>query len=215
MSPDARLQRPEYLGGGMTPINIHPIAQTQQTDAAGTPLGALAAVGTAVTHNGFTQAFTEHGYVLGLISVRADLNYQQGLNRLWSRKTRYDFYWPVFSQLGEQAVLNKEIYMQGTSVDDDVFGYQERWAEYRYKPSLITGQLRSTFAQPLDIWHLAQEFGSLPTLNETFIEDNPPVERIIATTDQTGQEFVLDILFRNMVARPLPMYSVPGLVDHF
>jgi len=215
MSPDARLQRPEYLGGGMVPINIHPIAQTQQTDPTGTPLGALAAVGTATAHNGFTQSFTEHGYIIGMVSVRADLNYQQGIHKMWSRLTRYDFYWPVFANLGEQAVLNREIYAQGTEADDDVFGYQERWAEYRYKPSLITGQLRSTFPQSLDIWHLAQEFGSLPTLNSTFIEDNPPVERIIATTEQTGQQFVMDIFFRNKVARPLPMYSVPGLVDHF
>jgi len=215
MSPDARLQRPEYLGGGTTPINIHPIAQTNATAADGTPLGNLAAVGTALGHHGFTQSFTEHGYIIGLASVRADLNYQQGLNKLWSRKTRYDFYWPVFAHLGEQAVLNKEIYAQGTSADDDVFGYQERWAEYRYKPSQITGYLRSTSSTPLDAWHLAQEFGTLPTLNATFIEENPPVERVIATTEQTGQQFVMDIFFRNRVARPLPMYSVPGLVDHF
>jgi len=215
ISPDARLQRPEYLGGGTVPINITPIAQTQQTDPAGTPLGNLAAVGTALSRNGFTQSFTEHGYVIGLISVRADLSYQQGLHKMWSRETRYDFYWPVFANLGEQAVLNREIMATGGTSDDAVFGYQERWAEYRYKPSLITGQLRSTFAQPLDIWHLAQEFATVPTLNATFIEDNPPVERIIATTDQTGQQFVLDALFQNRVARPLPMYSVPGLVDHF
>ena len=220
ISPDARLQRPEYLGGGMVPVTIQPIAQTSGSAGAGgytsTPQGNLAAFGTALAHgHGFTQSFTEHGYVIGLISVRADLNYQQGLNRMWSRSTRYDFYWPVFQALGEQAVLNKEIYCTGTATDEDVFGYQERWAEYRYKPSLITGQLRSTFAQPLDVWHLAQDFGSLPTLNSTFIEDNPPVDRIVATTEQTGQQFVLDVLFSNKVARPLPMYSVPGLVDHF
>ena len=182
-SADARLQRPEYLGGGLTPVNIAPIAQTSgtandpATGYSGTPAGSLSAVGTAVAHgHGFTHSFTEHGYVIGLISVRADLNYQQGLNRMWSRKTRYDFYWPVFAMLGEQAVLNKEIYCKGTQDANDelVFGYQERWAEYRYKPSLITGQLRSTFAQPLDIWHLAQKFTALPTLNDTFIQDTPP-----------------------------------------
>lgn len=220
LSPDARLQRPEYLGGGMTPINIAPISQTQATADGTTPLGTLGAFGTAVAHNhGFTQSFTEHGYVIGLVSVRADLNYQQGLRKLWSRKTRYDFYWPVFSMLGEQAVLNKEIYLKGTDgplgQDEQVFGYQERWAEYRYNPSLITGMLRSTYAQPLDIWHLAQNFTSLPTLNATFIQDSPPVDRVVATTSQTGKQFIIDILFRNKVARPLPMYSVPGLIDHF
>lgn len=215
MSPDARLQRPEYLGGNSVPVGITPVAQTQSTDAATTPQGNLAAVGTALSRNGFTQSFTEHGYIIGLVSVRADLNYQQGIHKMWSRSTRYDFYWPVFAHLGEQAVLNREIYAQGTTADSEVFGYQERWAEYRYKPSLITGYLRSTHSQPLDLWHLAQDFGSLPTLNSTFIEENPPVERVIATTEQTGQQFILDILFKNRVARPLPMYSVPGLVDHF
>jgi len=216
-SPDARLQRPEYLGGGMTPINIAAIQQNSATATDQTPLGTLGAYGQTVAHHGFTQSFTEHGYVLGLVSVRADLNYQQGLNRMWSRKTRYDFYWPVFASLGEQAVLNKEIYCIGDNgtQDDAVFGYQERWAEYRYKPSLITGQLRSTFATPLDVWHLAQKFTALPTLNSTFIQDTPPVSRIIATTEQTGRQFVLDCLFSNKAARPLPMYSVPGLVDHF
>lgn len=214
-SPDARLQRPEYLGGGMTPINIHPVTQTSET-ASGTPQGNLAAFGTALAHNhGFTQSFTEHGYVIGLISVRADLNYQQGLARMWSRETRYDFYWPVFAMLGEQAVLSKELYCTGDDDDELVFGYQERWAEYRYKPSLITGLLRSTDPQPLDIWHLAQHFTNRPTLNAQFIQENPPVNRIIATTEQTGQQFLIDILFRNKCARPLPMYSVPGLVDHF
>jgi len=217
ISPDARLQRPEYLGGGMVPVNIAPIAQTSGSAVTGsdTPLGTLSAYGTAVARNGFTQSFTEHGYVIGLVSVRADLNYQQGLNRMWSRETRYDFYWPVFANLGEQPVYNKEIYCKGDANDNLVFGYQERWAEYRYKPSLITGQLRSTFATPLDVWHLAQKFTTLPTLNSTFIQDTPPVERIIATTEQTGRQFVLDCLFRNKAARPLPMYSVPGLVDHF
>jgi len=216
ISPDARLQRPEYLGGGSTPINIHPIAQTQSTATGTTPQGNLAAVGTALARgHGFTQSFTEHGYVIGLCSVRADLNYQQGLSKLWTRQTRYDFYWPVFANLGEQAVLNKEIYMDGTTADEEVFGYQERWAEYRYKPSLITGYLRSTASTPLDIWHLAQEFGTRPTLNSTFIQENPPVDRVVATTEQTGHQFIMDCLFVNKVARPLPMYSVPGLVDHF
>ncbi|WNK14359.1 MAG: major capsid protein [Microvirus sp.] len=219
MSPDARLQRPEYLGGGVTMVNIAAVAQTSATPTAGTetPLGALAAYGTALAHgHGFTQSFTEHGIVLGLISVRADLTYQQGMARMWNRKTRYDYYWPVFSHLGEQPVYNKEIYCTGvTAQDDAVFGYQERWAEYRYKPGLITSMLRSTYSQSLDIWHLAQKFPSLPALGNTFIQDTPPIARIIATTEQTGQQFVLDVLFKNRAVRPLPMYSVPGLVDHF
>lgn len=163
--------------------------------------------------HGFTKSFTEHCVIIGLVNVRADLNYQQGLNRMFSRRTRWDFYWPALSHIGEQAILNKEIYAQGTSVDDEVFGYQERYAEYRYKPSLITGQFRSTYAQSLDIWHLAQEFSSLPTLNATFITDNPPLDRVIATPDEP--HFLFDSYFNLITARPMPTYSVPGLIDHF
>jgi len=162
-----------------------------------------------------TKSFTEHSVIIGLISMRADLTYQQGVPKQFLRSTKYDFYWPALAHLGEQAITNEEIYKTGTSTDTEVFGYQERWAELRYKPSLITGYLKSTYAQPLDIWHLAQKFTALPTLNATFIQDNPPVDRIIATTEQTGQQFLLDGLFINKCARPLPMYSVPGLVDHF
>ena len=219
VSPDARLQRPEYLGGGSTDININPIAQTNSSTVTGTttPLGTLAAMGTALAHNhGFTQSFTEHGVIIGLVSVRADLTYQQGLPRMWSRSTRYDFYFPAFAHLGEQAVLNKEIYVQGTSVDNDVFGYQERWAEYRYKPSQISGLFKSTSAGTLDGWHLAQNFVSLPTLNETFIEDRPPLERALAVGEAAnGQQFLFDSFFDVKMARPMPMYSVPGLIDHF
>lgn len=219
ISPDARLQRPEYLGGGSTPIQINPIAQTSGTNASGTstPLGNLAAMGTGLAHgHGFTQSFTEHGVIIGLVSVRADLTYQQGLRRMWSRSTRYDFYFPAFAMLGEQAILNKEIYVRGTSDDSNVFGYQERWAEYRYNPSLITGLFRSTASGTLDGWHLAQKFNSLPTLNDTFIKENPPVDRIVAVgAAANGQQFLCDTFFRNRVARPMPMYSVPGLIDHF
>ncbi len=219
ISPDARLQRPEYLGGGSTPIQINPIAQTSGTNASGTttPLGNLAAMGTGLAHgHGFTQSFTEHGVIIGLVSVRADLTYQQGLRRMWSRSTRYDFYFPAFAMLGEQAILNKEIYVRGDSNDNNVFGYQERWAEYRYNPSLITGLFRSTAAGTLDGWHLAQKFTSLPTLNDTFIKENPPVDRIVAVgAAANGQQFLCDTFFRNRVARPMPMYSVPGLIDHF
>lgn len=219
ISPDARLQRPEYLGGGSTPININPIAQTSGTNASGTstPLGNLAAMGTGLAHgHGFTQSFTEHGVIIGLVSVRADLTYQQGLRKMWSRSTRYDFYFPAFAHLGEQAILNKEIYVTGNSTDNDVFGYQERWAEYRYNPALITGLFKSTSAGTIDGWHLAQKFTSLPTLNTSFIQENPPVSRILAVgASANGQQFLLDTFFSNKIARPMPMYSVPGLIDHF
>ena len=219
VSPDARLQRPEYLGGGSTPVSINPVAQTSATGLTEdtSPQGNLAAFGTALAYNhGFTYNATEHGVLIGLVSVRADLTYQQGLPRMWSRSTRYDFYFPAFATLGEQAVLNKEIYCTGTADDDDVFGYQERWAEYRYKPSQITGYFRSTAAGTLDAWHLAQEFGTLPSLNDEFIEDTPPVERIVAIGDQAnGKQFLFDAFFNVRQARPMPLYSVPGLIDHF
>ena len=220
ISPDARLQRPEYIGGGSTPININPIAQTSGTSASGTttPLGTLAAMGTALAHrHGFTQSFTEHGVILGLVSVRADLTYQQGLAKMWSRSTRYDFYFPAFATLGEQAVLNKEIYVTGNATQDNsVFGYQERWAEYRYYPSRISSLFRSTAAGTIDGWHLAQKFTALPTLNSTFITEAPPVSRILAVgASANGQQFIFDSFFDVKKARPMPMYSVPGLIDHF
>jgi len=219
ISPDARLQRPEYIGGGTSNISINPIAQTSGTNASGTtaPLGTLAAMGTALAHNhGFTYSATEHGVVIGLVAVRADLTYQQGLARMWSRSTRYDFYFPAFATLGEQAVLNKEIYVRGDSNDNNVFGYQERWAEYRYYPSRISGLFRSTAAGTIDAWHLAQRFTSLPTLNTTFIQDTPPVDRIVAVgAAANGKQFIFDSFFDCKKARPMPMYSVPGLIDHF
>jgi hypothetical protein len=219
ISPDARLQRPEYLGGGSTVVNINPIAQTSATNLSGgsTVLGNLAAMGTSLASgHGFTQSFVEHGVIIGLVSVRADLTYQQGLPRMWSRSTRYDFYFPAFATLGEQAILNKEIYARGTSADNDVFGYQERWAEYRYKPSMITGLFRSTTSGTLDAWHLAQKFTSLPTLNTTFIQETPPVDRVVAVgVSANGQQFLFDSFFDITMARPMPMYSVPGLIDHF
>jgi hypothetical protein len=219
VSPDARLQRPEYIGGGSTNININPIAQTSGTNASGTttPMGTLAAMGTALAHNhGFTYSATEHGVILGLVSVRADLTYQQGLQRMWSRSTRYDFYFPAFATLGEQAVLNKEIYVTGGSGDNDVFGYQERWAEYRYYPSRISSLFRSTAAGTIDAWHLAQKFTSVPTLNTTFIQDTPPVSRVVAVgASANGQQFIFDSFFDCKKARPMPLYSVPGLIDHF
>lgn len=224
LSPDARLQRPEYLGGGSSMINMTPVAQTSgspgDTGYTDTPQGNLSAYGTGVhMGHGFSQSFTEHGMIIGLVNVRADLTYQQGLRRMWSRKTRYDYYWPAFAHLGEQAVLNKEIYatgLGGASGDDAVFGYQERWAEYRYNPSTITSLFRSTSAGTLDPWHYAQRFTTLPTLNEAFIQENPPVQRTVAVgAAAQGQEFICDAFFDVRAARPMPMYSVPGLIDHF
>lgn len=212
VSPDARLQRSEYLGGSSDRINIQQVAQTSSTDTE-SPQGNLAAFGLGSGISGFKKSFTEHGYVIGLVNVRADLNYQQGLNKMWSRRTRFDYYWPSFAHLGEQAVLNKEIYLQGNAQDDEVFGYQERYAEYRYHPSQITGQLRSTCATPLDYWHLAQKFTSLPKLNAEFIEDNPPIDRAIAV--QNYPQFVFDSYVQCCCVRPMPVYSVPGLIDHF
>lgn len=227
VSPDARLQRPEFLGGGSAPVNVVPVPQTTQTGLTGgtTPKGSLSGFATALGMNhGFTQSFTEHGMVIGLVSVRADLSYQQGLRRMWSRSTRYDFYFPAFAMLGEQSVLNKEIYQIGsatggiTAGDQDmaVFGYQERWAEYRYHPAEITGLFRSTSAGTIDPWHLAQRFTALPALNATFIADTPPVDRIVAVgAGANGQQFIFDSFFDVQAARPMPLYSVPGLIDHF
>jgi len=212
-SPDARLQRPEYLGGGKDRINIHPISQTSTADAT-TPQGNMSAFGTTgFGGHGFSKSFTEHCVIIGLINVYADLTYQQGLNRMFSRQDRWDYYWPALAHLGEQAVLNKEIYAQGTADDDAVFGYQERFAEYRYKPSMITGQMRSNYAQSLDVWHLAQDFTALPALNASFIEENPPIDRVIAVPSEP--HIILDAYFDLKCARPMPTYSVPGLIDHF
>jgi hypothetical protein len=218
-SPDARLQRPEYLGGGSTPISINPIAQTSASNITGgsTALGNLAAMGTVLAKgHQFRGSFTEHGMIIGLVNVRADLSYQQGMHKMWSRLTRYDYYFPVFAALGEQAVLNKEIYCDGSANDANVFGYQERWAEYRYYPSQITGLMRSTAAGTLDPWHYAQKFTALPTLNTTFIQETPPVDRTLAVgAAANGKQIIFDAFFSNRVVRPMPMYSVPGLIDHF
>lgn len=218
ISPDSRLQRPEYLGGSESPVIINPVVQNSATGSTGaeTPQGNLAAYGLASStsaKHGFTKSFVEHGIIIGLLNVRADLTYQQGIPRMFSRRTRFDFYWPVLAHLGEQAILNKEIYAQGNAQDDDVFGYQERYAEYRYFPSMITGKLRSTDPQSLDVWHLSQKFDNLPTLSAQFIEDNPPVNRILAV--QNEPQFIIDSYVEMKCARPMPVYGVPGLVDHF
>lgn len=214
VSPDARLQRPEFLGSFTKMINVNPIAQTSATDDT-SPQGNLSAYGvTAAKFHGFTKSFVEHGYIFGFVCARADLTYQQGINKMWLRSTVYDFYWPTFAHLGEQAIELREIYAQGSEADTTVFGYQERYAEYRYKPSQITGKFRSSVVNgSLDKWHLSQFFKNAPTLNEEFIIENPPIERIIAVSSEP--EFLLDIGFRYTTVRPMPMFGTPGLVDHF
>lgn len=214
VSPDARLQRPEFLGSFTKMVNVNPIAQTSATDDT-SPQGNLSAYGvTAAKFHGFTKSFVEHGYIFGFVCARADLTYQQGINKMWLRSTVYDFYWPTFAHLGEQAIELREIYAQGSEADKTVFGYQERYAEYRYKPSQITGKFRSSVTGGnLDVWHLSQFFKNAPTLSEEFIVENPPIERIIAVPSEP--EFLLDIGFRYTTVRPMPMFGTPGLVDHF
>lgn len=212
----AVLQRPEYLGGGSIPVIVNPIVQNNATGTTGTPQGNLAGVGTAVGRHGFTKSFVEHCLLIALINVRADLSYQQGIPKQFLRRERTDFYLPALSHLGEQAILNKEIYAQGTgheTDDEGVFAYQERWSEYRYGRSIISGKFRSNDAQTLDSWHLAQKFDSLPVLNQTFIEENPPVDRVIAVPSEP--HFIFDSFFNVNMVRPMPIYSVPGLIDHF
>lgn len=219
-SPDARLQRPEYLGGGKVDVAVHTVPQNSSTNST-SPQGNLAGYGVAAGQVGFSKSFVEHGFVIGLMCITSDQTYQQGIDRMWSRKGRFDYYWPVLAHLGEQAVLNKEIFAQGSNVvdsdgnvvDDQPFGYQERWAEYRYGMSKITGKLRSGVAGSLDVWHLAQQFTQLPVLGETFVQEDPPISRAIAV--QNEPQFIYDSVIRARFVRPLPMYSVPGLVDHF
>lgn len=215
-SPDARLQRPEYLGGNRVPINVNQIIQQSGTESTGTPQGTV--VGQSLTtdsHSDFTKSFTEHGLIIGLMVARYDHTYQQGLNRLWSRKDKFDFYWPVFANIGEQPVKNKEIYAQGTDTDDEVFGYQEAWADYRYKPNMVTGEMRSAYAQSLDVWHLADDYSALPSLSDSWIrEDKNTVDRVLAVTSSVSNQLFADIYVKNMCTRPMPMYSIPGLIDH-
>lgn len=214
ISPDARLQRPEYLGGSSNRIDVNVIPQTSGTTDVSPQANLSAfAVGTNGRGNGFSKSFTEHGWIIGLVNVRADLTYQQGINRMWTRSTKFDLYWPTFAFLGEQAVLNKEIYAQGNEEDDKVFGYQERYAEYRYAPSQVTGKFRSTYSQSLDSWHLAQKFENLPKLSPEFIVDNPPINRVVAVPSEP--QFLLDCWFNLSCVRPMPVYGVPGLMDHF
>lgn len=215
-SPDARLQRPEYLGGNRIPININQVVQSSATSAEGTPLGDTAAFSlTTDTHGDFIKSFVEHGFIIGVMVARYDHTYQQGLERFWSRKDRFDYYWPVFANIGEQAVLNKEIYAQGNEKDDEVFGYQEAWADYRYKPSRVTGEMRSSAPTSLDVWHLADEYTQLPTLSDSWIrEDKSNVDRVLAVTSSVSNQMFADIYVQCEATRPMPVYSIPGLIDH-
>lgn len=215
-SPDARLQRPEYLGGNRVPINVNQIVQQSGTQSGTTPQGTVVGQSlTTDTHSDFTKSFTEHGLIIGVMVARYDHTYQQGLNRLWSRKDKFDFYWPVFANIGEQAIKNKEIFAQGTDKDNEVFGYQEAWAEYRYKPNMVTGEMRSAYAQSLDVWHLADDYSTLPSLSDSWIrEDKANIDRVLAVTSAVSNQFFADIYVKNYCTRPMPMYSVPGLIDH-
>lgn len=215
-SPDARLQRPEYLGGNRVPINVNQVVQQSGTESTGTPQGTVVGMSqTTDSHSDFTKSFTEHGFVIGVMCARYDHTYQQGLARMWSRKDKFDFYWPVFANIGEQAIKNKEIFAQGSDEDDEVFGYQEAWAEYRYKPNQVTGEMRSQYAQSLDVWHLADDYDTLPSLSDSWIrEDKANIDRVLAVTSSVSNQFFADIFVKNYVTRPMPMYSVPGLIDH-
>lgn len=216
-SPDARLQRPEYLGGNRTPINVNQVIQQSGTgESVNTPQGTVVGMSlTTDSHSDFTKSFTEHGFIIGVMVARYDHTYQQGLNRLWSRKDKFDYYWPVFANIGEQAIKNKEIYAQGNSTDDEVFGYQEAWAEYRYKPNQVTGEMRSQYAQSLDVWHLADDYSQLPSLSAEWIqEDGKTIDRVLAVSSELANQFFADIYVKNYCTRPMPMYSIPGLIDH-
>jgi hypothetical protein len=216
-SPDARLQRPEYLGGNRVPININQVIQQSGTGAgADTPQGTVVGMSqTTDSNHDFMKSFTEHGYIIGVMVARYDHTYQQGIERHWSRKTRFDYYWPVFANIGEQAVLNKEIFAQGSTKDNEVFGYQEAWSDYRYKPNRVTGEMRSAYDQSLDVWHLADDYASLPSLSDSWIrEDKNTVDRVLAVKSTVSDQLFADIYVSNRATRPMPMYSVPGLIDH-
>lgn len=216
-SPDARLQRPEYLGGNRVPINVNQVVQQSGTGSgSATPQGTVVGMSqTTDSHSDFIKSFTEHGFIIGVMVARYDHTYQQGLDRMWSRKDRFDYYWPVFANIGEQAVKNKEIYAQGNAEDDEVFGYQEAWADYRYKPNRVTGEMRSSYAQSLDVWHLADDYAQRPSLSDSWIrEDKSNIDRVLAVQSSVSNQFFADIYVQNRATRPMPMYSIPGLIDH-
>lgn len=217
-NPDYRLQRPEFLGGGRISLNQHPVAQTSETGA--TPQANLAAYSTASASGskiGFNKSFTEHGFIMILMQASGDVTYQQGLHKMWTRETRWDHFWPKFQELGEQAILNKELYFDGATINanDGILGYQERYAEYRYSPSQIRGQFRSTFAESLDVWHLAQDFANLPTLSSQFIESDTPIERVLEVTNPNYPHFLCDFWFDYKHARPMMTYGIPATLGRF
>lgn len=215
-SPDARLQRPEYLGGNRIPITINQVIQNSGTVEGSTPLGDTGAMSlTTDVHSDFTKSFVEHGFVIGVMVARYDHTYQQGIERFWSRKSMFDYYWPEFANIGEMAVLNKEIYAQGNATDDEVFGYQEAWADYRYKPSRVSGEMRSAYEQSLDVWHLADDYSSQPALSDSWIHEDPAnINRVLAVSDNLANQFFCDIYVQNKSTRNMPLYSIPGLIDH-
>lgn len=215
-SPDARLQRPEYLGGNRIPININQVLQTSGTAEGTTPQGTPVGQSlTTDTHHDFKKSFVEHGFVIGVMVARYRHTYQQGIERFWNRHTRFDYYWPVLANIGEQAILNKEIYAQGTDADEEVFGYQEAWADYRYKPDRVSSEMRSAYAQSLDVWHLADDYDKLPALSDSWIREDPTnVDRVLAVQSNTSAQLFADIFVMNRTTRPMPMYSIPGLIDH-
>lgn len=213
-SPDSRMQRPEYLGGNRMLINVNQVVQN--SESATTPQGTTTAYSLTVDrHSDFTHSFVEHGFLIGLCCARYDHTYQQGLERFWSRKSRFDYYWPKLANIGEQPVYNREIYLQGDPNDDGVFGYQEAWADYRYKPNRVCGEMRSNVTNSLDVWHLGDDYSQLPSLSDTWIqEDATNVNRVLAVGDSVSNQFFGDFYIENISTRPMPMFSVPGLIDH-
>lgn len=215
-SPDARQQRSEYLGGTRVPINMDQVVQTSNSGDGITPQGNTAAYSlTAFNESMFTKSFTEHGYIIGLCAIRTEHTYQQGIERFWSRKKMLDYYFPTLANLGEQAILNKEIYAQGNATDDEAFGYQEAWAEYRYKPSRVSGAMRSNYQTTLDAWHYADKYTKQPILSSEWIDETSAnIDRTLAVQSTTEDQFIADFYFACEATRPMPLYSIPGLIDH-
>lgn len=211
-SPDARLDRSEYIGGHRMPINVNQVIQTSSTDST-SPQGNTGAYSmTTLSRNMCTYSATEHGYVLGLAAIRVDHSYQQGLSRLWTRNTRFSYYDPMLANLGEQAVLNQEIYAQGKTQDEEVFGYQEAWADYRYRTNMVTSEMRSSYAQTLDAWHYADKYDALPTLSSTWIKEGTEnIDRTLAVQSSNSHQFICNFYYEQAWTRPMPIYSVPGI----
>ena len=216
-SPDSRLQNPEYLGGTHIPISVNQVVQNSGTGTgSNTPQGTTVAYSlTADDHFDFSKSFVEHGFIIGVCVARYDHTYQQGIERFWSRKKVTDYYVPVFANLGEQGICNKEIYAQGNATDDEIFGYVPRWNEYRYKPSRVCGEMRSSFAQSLDCWHLADDYEALPSLSGSWLmEDKNNVDRVLAVTSKVSNQLFGDFYIQNVSTRAMPLHSIPGFIDH-